>query len=63
MFWSLVYLVLQRILQLLVLTLRGDRSKEIEISYYATKSACCVAKYFAPTSPHQTGCCSPRCHD
>jgi transposase InsO family protein len=30
-FWSFAYLALQRVLQLLLLALRGDRSKEIEI--------------------------------
>jgi hypothetical protein len=30
-FWSFAYLALRRVLQLLALALRGDRSKEIEI--------------------------------
>jgi putative transposase len=31
MFWSVVYLALRRIFQLVVLALRHDRAKEIEI--------------------------------
>jgi hypothetical protein len=61
-FWSFAYLALRRILQLLVLVLRGDRSKEIEISYSATRSESFAAKYGDQTAHRQIVWCSPRCH-
>lgn len=38
------YVVLQCIVQLVVLALRHDRAKEIEILVRATRSQCCVAR-------------------
>jgi hypothetical protein len=46
-FWSFAYLALRRVLRLIVLVLRGDRSKEIEIpvlGYQVRRpdSWCCI---------------------
>ena len=61
-FWSFLYLILGRVLRILLLLMRGDRSKELEILTLRHQVAVLRRQVHCPDLGVETVSCWRSCH-